>query len=91
MKILITGAAGQIGSELVPALRDKYGSDKVVAAGHSTALPEDVILSGPTTTVDVTDYLDLEKTIIDDQGFSIAMMNVHIKVLTIGAEFKGDG
>ena len=60
--ILVTGAAGQIGSELVPALRDKYGSDKVVAAGHSTALTEDVILSGPTTTVDVTDYLDLEKT-----------------------------
>ena len=62
-KILVTGAAGQIGSELVPVLRDRYGSDNVVAAGNVTPLPQDVLDSGPCTTVDVTDYEQLERTI----------------------------
>jgi nucleoside-diphosphate-sugar epimerase len=30
-RILVTGAAGQIGSELTPALRERYGSENVVA------------------------------------------------------------
>lgn len=31
-RILVTGALGQIGSELVPALRERYGADRVVAS-----------------------------------------------------------
>jgi len=31
-RILVTGAMGQIGSELVPALRQHYGADRVVAS-----------------------------------------------------------
>jgi nucleoside-diphosphate-sugar epimerase len=31
-RILVTGAMGQIGSELVPALRERFGIDQVVAA-----------------------------------------------------------
>ncbi len=35
-KILVTGAFGQIGSELVPALQDRYGKENVVAMDINT-------------------------------------------------------
>ena len=31
-RILVTGALGQIGSELVPALRERYGESSVIAS-----------------------------------------------------------
>lgn len=38
-KIMVTGAFGQIGSELVPSLQKKYGMENVVAVGNKT-IPE---------------------------------------------------
>lgn len=61
-RILVTGAAGQIGSELVPALRQKFGKDNVVAAGHIERLPDE-FLDGPNTLIDVTKYEDIENAI----------------------------
>lgn len=45
--ILVTGATGQIGSELTIALREKYGNKNVVALGHSRKPCEDLACSGP--------------------------------------------
>ena len=38
-RILVTGAAGQIGSELVPALRGRYGAEMVVASDIRMTAP----------------------------------------------------
>ncbi len=63
-KILITGALGQIGSELTTEMRKIYGSDNVVASnrrikeGH-----EQLIASGPFETVDVNDPASLAATV----------------------------
>ena len=60
---LVTGASGQIGSELVPALREKFGAQNVVAAGRATPLAPDVLASGPSTRIDVRQLEDLDKAI----------------------------
>ena len=46
-KILVTGAAGQIGSELTMALREKYGNENVIATGHTKEPDETLRSSGP--------------------------------------------
>ena len=50
--ILVTGALGQIGTELVLALQEKYGKDKIIASDLKE--PEDY--SGRFAKCDVTDY-----------------------------------
>ena len=62
-RILVTGAAGQIGSDLVPALRAKYGNENVVAAGHTTPLPAEIRSSGPHTSIDVGDPAELGRVL----------------------------
>jgi nucleoside-diphosphate-sugar epimerase len=64
--ILVTGAAGQIGSELVPFLRERRGREGVVALGHSTRPSDEVIRSGPYVTGDVTDIGAMAKIIKDN-------------------------
>ena len=59
-KILVTGASGQIGSELVPALRERYGDENVVAGMHRQPLTPDVRDGGPWTPADVTDRGQLD-------------------------------
>ena len=46
-KILVTGAVGQIGSELTMFLRERYGNENVVATGHKTKPDETLLESGP--------------------------------------------
>jgi nucleoside-diphosphate-sugar epimerase len=51
--ILVTGAVGQIGSELTLELRKKYGADNVIATGRKTAPSDALKNSGPFYFVDV--------------------------------------
>jgi len=62
-KVLVTGAVGQIGSELVVALRKIHGSENVVAGGHRTP-PSDALRSaGPFEIVNVCDRKSLDAVI----------------------------
>ncbi|CAM3226090.1 L-threonine 3-dehydrogenase [Brevibacillus invocatus] len=64
-KILVTGALGQIGSELVMKLRDLYGSDQIIASDIRKVEDSKVVDSGPFEILDVTDakrMFELAKT-----------------------------
>ena len=61
--ILVTGAAGQIGTELVMALREKFGNEHVIATGRKTKPTEQVLNSGPFEYVNINDKDSLEKLI----------------------------
>jgi nucleoside-diphosphate-sugar epimerase len=62
-KILVTGATGQIGSELTIELRKKHGSANVIAAGHKTVPTDKLLQSGPFEYLDVTDKENIEKVV----------------------------
>jgi nucleoside-diphosphate-sugar epimerase len=54
-KILIIGAAGQIGSELTLELREIYGGENVIAGEIKEITSEKLLNSGPVAKVDITD------------------------------------
>lgn len=61
--ILVIGSAGQIGSELTPELRKRYGNSQVVAGIHKTKPPGELFESGPVERIDVTDKEQLSPVI----------------------------
>lgn len=69
-KIIVTGATGQIGSELTVELRKKYGSSHIVAVGHSKKAVNE-LADGPFEIIDVTDKKALEELIKKHQPDSI--------------------
>jgi len=60
--ILIIGACGQIGTELTLTLREKYGSEYVIASDIREG-NEDLMQSGPFEILDATNYDALEEVI----------------------------
>ncbi len=62
-KILVTGASGQIGTELVPALRQRFGDDNVVASGIRTQPPFNHADDGPHLFIDVRYKKQIEEAV----------------------------
>jgi nucleoside-diphosphate-sugar epimerase len=61
--ILVTGAVGQIGSELTLSLREKFGNDNVLATGRKTKPSDNLLNSGPFEYIDITNIDSIEKVI----------------------------
>ena len=62
-KILVTGAVGQIGSELTMVLREKYGNDNVIATGHKSKPGEKLLNSGPFEFINCSDIKTVDEVV----------------------------
>jgi nucleoside-diphosphate-sugar epimerase len=63
-KILVTGALGQIGAELVPALRERYGVENVVASDIRMPRKEE---AGPFVRLDTTNLSQIRRVLADGE------------------------
>lgn len=66
-KILVTGALGQIGTELVMLLREQYGDANVVASDLVKKDVPEVVEAGPFYQLDVTDSAQFAE-VVDKEG-----------------------
>jgi nucleoside-diphosphate-sugar epimerase len=73
-RILVTGALGQIGSELTEELRKRYGRNNVVASDIRSDESSPLVTGGPWTELDVTDAEAVEKAIIESRIDSVFHM-----------------
>ena len=62
-RILVTGALGQIGSELVPALRARVGPDRVVASDIRMPRPDSPLSEGLFEHVDCTELRQIQDVV----------------------------
>ncbi len=63
-RILVTGAYGQIGTELIGVLRKKYGGENVIATGRKKP-PETLTKDGPYYRLDILDENQLHTMLVD--------------------------
>ena len=63
-KVLVVGASGQIGSELVIALRNKLGIDKVVSSDIKEPKAKSLLLDGEFELLDIIDADALKRVVI---------------------------
>ena len=61
--VLVTGAAGQLGSELVPALRQRYRGRRVVASDIRPKAIADGGLDGPREPLNCTDLKQIQDVV----------------------------
>jgi nucleoside-diphosphate-sugar epimerase len=70
MKILVTGATGQIGSELTLELRERQGGENVVGLDIKRPPSEALRASGPFLSLDVTQTKELE-AVVDEHEIEV--------------------
>jgi threonine 3-dehydrogenase len=63
-RILVTGSYGQIGTELIGAMRKKYGGENVIATGRKKP-PKVLLEDGPYYRLDVLDTNQLYSMLVD--------------------------
>ena len=61
--ILVTGALGQIGSELVPALREHYGAERVIASDVRMPPVQDLAAGGRFEFIDCTNPRQIQDVV----------------------------
>jgi nucleoside-diphosphate-sugar epimerase len=62
-RILVTGSVGQIGSELVMELRERYGNENVVGTFHRTLPSDELTSSGPMEKVRIQDFDEVSRLV----------------------------
>ena len=87
-RILVTGATGQIGSELVPELRKIHGSENVVLGVHSKPPLEEQKEAGPYERVDVSKRETID-AIVEDVHDYCAPMSPHDDCTMIALRYNG--
>lgn len=72
-KILVLGSCGQIGTELVLTLRQKYGNDSVIAADLREECPE-VLAEGPYVKLDALDKDRVRSLVIEEKCSDVYLL-----------------
>ncbi|MGY5875239.1 MAG: NAD-dependent epimerase/dehydratase family protein [Candidatus Thorarchaeota archaeon] len=75
-RILVTGSYGQIGTELIGAMRKKYGGDNVIATGRKKP-PAILTKDGPYLQLDIMDMNQLQAMLVD-QDIDIVIHNASL-------------
>ena len=83
--ILVTGAVGQIGSELTLALRERYGNDNVIATGHTTKPSDELFDSGPFQFINCADLNSVAEVV---KKYNVGTIHHLAAILSAVAEAK---
>ena len=81
-RVLVTGAYGQIGTELVEALRNRYGGENVIATGRRKP-PAVLTKDGPYYRLDALDMNDLQRLLVD---YNIDILIHNVSILSAAGE-----
>lgn len=86
-RVLIIGAAGQIGTELTAALRQKYGSD-IVIASDIKEMDFNLVPEGPFEILDATDFDHIQKIVEQYKITEVYLMAAMLSAVAEKAPMK---